>query len=239
MRKLYISAAIMLLAGIVWACVARENSKLPVLAQSPILLIIGHDISKSFVNRDKISDEHLKSAVSAIQEAGVEGKIAFRIIGDKSIPDSFLTCKISKPPARLSEDCKKFTAAERARCEKEKIKIKKERDTQGAEFTARCRSEMQRPPSNETDLNTFLERCAQLSRQPLYSNYTVIIYINSDGDHDVFQDGERLRALQCPEFPRNVQIIASGWLPDKPKCGAKYNFVQTGEFFEFFPSLIK
>ena len=194
MRKLYISAAIMLLTGIVWACVARENSEPPVLARNPILLIIGHDISKSFDNRDKISDEHLKSAVSAIQEAGVEGKIAFRIIGDKSIPDSFLTCKISKPPARLSEDCKKYTATERARCERDKKKIQSLRNAQGAEFMARCRGEMQRQPSNETDLNAFLERCAQLSQQPLYSNYTVIIYINSDGDHDVFQKGKRLRA---------------------------------------------
>lgn len=198
-----------------------------------VLLIIGHDISLSFLHSE-LKPTHILSAISALQEAAGGGKVAFSLIGDRhgQPADTFLTHRIVELPK-----CDGRVGSDRIRCQGAYKREKEASDKAAEAFAKRCSLEMSRPATAYTDLNGFLKKCATLAHQPQYRDYQIVLFINSDGYHDTVVKGKRDRQLVCPSFPPNARIFTSGW-KNTANCDAQANYVQAGEFFEDFPRLI-
>ncbi len=203
------------------------------LKAKPVLLIIGHDISLSFLHSE-LKPAHILSAISSLQEAASGGKVAFSVVGDRhgQPADTFLTHRIVELPK-----CSGRVGSDKIRCHSAYKKEKEAADKAAEAFVKRCSLEMSRPATAYTDLNGFLKKCATLAHQPQYRDYQIVLFINSDGYHDTVTKGKRDRQLVCPSFPPNARVFTSGW-KNTPNCDAQANYVQAGEFFEDLPRLI-
>ncbi len=199
----------------------------------PVLLIIGHDISASFLYSE-IKPAHILAAISSLREVASGGKVAFSAIGDRhgQPADTFLTHRIVELPK-----CAGRVGSDKIRCQSAYKREKEAGDKAAEAFVKRCSLEMSRPATAYTDLNGFLKKCATLAHQPQYRDYQIVLFINSDGYHDTVVKGKRDRRLVCPSFPPNARVFTSGW-KNTTNCDAQANYVQAGEFFEDLPRLI-
>jgi hypothetical protein len=138
----------------------------------PVLLIIGHDMSQSFVNHE-INKDSIVSAIRAVQKFASGGKIAFSIIGNGhgQTADSFLTHRIVE-----LQNCDGKVGSDKIKCQNRYQAQKIESENSAQEFAKRCVSEMKRPATNYTDLNGFLQKCAILAKQPQYKDYQIVSF---------------------------------------------------------------
>ncbi|MFZ4475478.1 MAG: hypothetical protein ACOYPR_09820, partial [Saprospiraceae bacterium] len=200
-----------------------------------ILLVIGADISQSLPNQEQIDTSLIRQACLQIEISGRGGMVTFETIGDPSYR-KFLRCEIQpNPPTDRTLPPTRRKQAEKAWIERHKQNL-----MQIQTFADSCNKRLCSTRQTNTDLNGFFSRAGRMCQEPQFESYEKIVYVNSDGIHDIVKkmNGKIVKEhnLNC-SLPTGVSLWVSCW---KNQAGNfQFNFESPGGFMAYFQQHLK
>lgn len=200
-----------------------------------VLLVIGADISLSLPSQEQFDTSLIRQVCLQIEMSGRGGMVAFETIGDPSCR-KFLRCEIQpNPPADRT-----LPPTRRKQAEKVWIETHKQNLTQIQVFTDSCYKRLCSIRQTNTDLNGFFSRASRICQEPQFEGCEKIVYVNSDGVHDVAKklNGRTVKEhnLIC-SLPTGVPLWVSCW--KNPDGNFKFNFESPSGFVGYFQQHLK
>lgn len=198
--------------------------------EEPLLLIIGADISSSLSLQETLDTGQIHHICLSVEMSGRGGIIALETIGDP-ISRSFLRCEIeANPPTD-----KRLPPTKRKQADENRQVIHRRNLASIQVFIDACHQRMHAGRQLNTDLNGFLDRASRLCQEPQFGRHEKIIYVNSDGDHDIASKHHGTivhdHNLVCT-MPQGVSLMGSCWKHNAQHL--KFNFESPGGFAAYF-----
>jgi hypothetical protein len=174
------------------------------ISKPPILLCVGSDVSGTFANHPKLSPQHLSRLCEAVAESGSGGLVAVYPIGNPT-DSPFVRCRIL-PMKALNPNAILSVQAQQAK-ECKLVKAANRREIQA--FTLRYTHSIYKLANQqETDLQGFLRKAADLANEPIFDAYTKRIFIYSDAHDDV--KGRKKLLIPAENDLKNIKFYGCG-----------------------------
>lgn len=175
----------------------------PVAEATPVVIVVGDDISPSLKERQPISVSHLQALVDLIQQSGRRAVIAFGTIGNPT--DAALSRLTLAAIPKSDPDA---TLSQQGNYQQQVKKIRAQNKAQIEAFFREVERIMA-DSSQYTDVNGFLHKAMELASEPQYQRSQKYIFLHSDG----LQSISKKSILVPPNctMPSQAALYLSGW----------------------------
>lgn len=220
---IYIFGLAIILSILNSGCDSVDNKDKP--NPEPNLVIVGEDLSGTFKDFPKTTEEDLRALCNAVGKSKWGGRVYLIGIGN-STPKGYVFCLIK----RLKEIPPDATPSEIFDVRSYNKKIQKVNTQKIDEFLEDASVILQQQNQKDTDINGFLEKVASIVNVPDFNRYKKWLYVNSDGR----QDNKGIDTINCDLLPTiDKYFVNKGW-KNKTNCGAAGNLPDTEHFVEYF-----
>jgi len=191
----------------------------------PQLVIIGEDLSGTYVKHPETTTEDMIRLCNALGRSEAGGKVYLIGIGN-STPKGYAFCEI-KPLDKID---KSAVAHEKRNLKIKNAEIKKHNKLVIDEFIEKAETILSQHSELNTNINGFLEKVAAIVDDPVHKGYETWLFINSDGK----QDTKDSKKINCSLLPTTIKhfFVSKGW--EGADCGHKNKTIDTQHFVTNF-----
>ncbi len=223
----FFKTAISILAVlVVWGC--QPPTPTGPAELTPIILVIGHDISKTFKGFDKLDTANVRQLLYSVATHGTGAVLAFQTIGNPT-DRSLLRIELQAVP----QIDPSLTLSEKAALNEQILAIQKLNAQAIDHFVLDCAKQIYQPHQQDTDLNRFISKAVTMLSEPQFDGYEKLLFLHTDGIHDVRGD----KKLEC-SIPAGCSLYTCGW-ENEAACGASAAFDSPVGFVQFLQKKFK
>jgi hypothetical protein len=198
---------------------------------SPVVLVVGEDLSQTFSQNDYLQKKHVEMLCKSMLKYSGGGKIILIGIGNTT-PQGHLSC-IFSPQQVVNK--KNPTPSEKRKNQKINAEIIKDNQEKVTYFLEEVDKILSERNQNYTDINGFFTKASLVLNDPDNDDYSKFLYINSDGK----QSTPNSNKVDCNKKPEGLDsFYVSGWTA-KTDCEPDSRFLSPNEFVTFFKNKIK
>lgn len=189
-----------------------HNHEEEIKDDTPLLIIIGHDISATFKNYQPFDSVDMARLLNKAATTGRRVHVAFSPIGNPS-DASFYRIGLQPAPHKDGKSTLRARIEHKARTEEVYLEnMRRVSHFVDAFVKATEKSILQ----NHTDINGFVYKARLLVQEPQFAHYEKIVMLYTDGYADI--DGNRQLSCSFEDIP-SVELYLSGW-KNKELCTA-------------------
>ncbi|MFN0214918.1 MAG: hypothetical protein ACKVT2_11735 [Saprospiraceae bacterium] len=196
-----------------------NDCKVPPQSHSPILLIIGEDLSGTFEGYYPLTELHLERSCEAIQNHVLGGTIVLCGIG---LPDNMGWEMCALEPIKIASD--DIAVGKKIKIKTENKSIISKNASEIRAFIEKAKIILNKKNQDSTHINGFFEKMSTLASQQKYDGYKKILFVNSDGKQDSGQN----KIVDCRLKPE-CDFFICGW-KKKPDCSPIDSYPSPEEF---------